>query len=340
MKRYGFMIAALVVVIAGLGIGVVAWYKLQLRAVAPGSTKQQIFSIKSGEGAREVSRRLASEGLVRSYDATIIYLTLHGNRAGLKVGSFEVSAGQSTPELLGVIVEGRLKIKRLTIPEGTVLVRIETLVSEQGISRSNFDQALSKDHSDNAVLATRPPGSSMEGYLFPDTYNIAPDTTADALVRSMLDNLKVKLTPDILDGFKAQGLTVHQGLTLASIIEKEAFRDQDRAGVAQVFVRRLALKKPFESDAIVQYAIDLNAQAGKGTLPVTTAIQSLNSPYNSYKFAGLPPGPICNPGIESIKAAAHPATTDYLFFLADKDGVTHFAKTFEEHQANIVKYLK
>ena len=340
MRRYQIMLVGLVVLILGLLGGAYGWYRYELQPVDNSSTQKQIFTIKAGEGAREVSRRLVDGGLVRSYDASIIYLTIHGDRSGLKTGSFEVSPGQSTPELLAVIVDGKLKIKKLTIPEGTVLVRIETLVAEQGISRASFDAALAGDHSSYSVLSSKPASSSMEGYLFPDTYNISPETSADALVHSMLDNLTAKLNQDILDGFKAQGLSIHQGLTLASIVEKEAFRDQDRAGVAQVFLRRLALKKPFESDAIVQYAIDLNAQSGKGTIPVTTAIATLNSPYNSYKNAGLPPGPICNPGLASMEAVAHPATTDYLFFLADKDGVTHFTKTFEEHQANISKYLK
>jgi UPF0755 protein len=189
----------------------------------------------------------------------------------------------------------------------------------------------------NQFLNARPAGATLEGYLFPDTYLIAPSTTPQHLVQSMLNNFERRVTPELVSGLSKQGLNLHQGVTLASIVEKEANKDEDRAKVAQVFLKRMRMGMKLDSDVTVQYAAGLEPDAQKET---AENIRTLDSPYNSYRYAGLPPGPICSPGLSAIRAVINPARTDFLYFVADKDGSTHFAKTFAEHQANINKYLR
>ncbi len=170
----------------------------------------------------------------------------------------------------------------------------------------------------------------MEGYLYPDSYDLPLNPDAKQLVGQMVDNFDKKVTPQLRTVYAAEGLTLHQAVTLASIVEKEVPSTSDRQIVAGIFLKRLQLGMPLESDVTVHYAAD---QLG---VDFST---NLDSPYNTYKHAGLPPAPICNPGIGALTAVATPTSSDYLYFLAGSDGNTHFAKTFAEHQQNIQKYL-
>ena len=165
----------------------------------------------------------------------------------------------------------------------------------------------------------------VEGFLFPSTYNIPVGATADDVIKMMADEFNRQLTPDLRKAAQAQGLDIYQWVTLASLVEREALFDQDRAPIAAVFKRRLQEGMPLQSDATISYVL------GYSKVHVTLEDTKLQSPYNTYINPGLPPGPICNPGIKSLEAVAHAGTTDYRFFVADKEGHNHFSKTYEEH---------
>jgi UPF0755 protein len=318
------LIAALVVV--GL---LYSSYRLGLRPAAS-SGQAKAFIIKTGESAPTIASHLKAASLIRDRTAFITYLNLHGLRSQLKAGSYSLAPTMSGQRIAGVLTNGKTLTNRIVIPEGYTMAQIEKLAAERGISTAAFQAAVAAPHS-QGFLAGKPASVDLEGYLFPDSYQVDTNTTAAMLVTAMLDNFGTKVGSEYVQAFAAEGLSLHQGLTLASIVERESGNATDQPTVAQVFLKRLKINMAFQSDVTVQYGADL---MGK---PFST---TLNSPYNTYLHVGLPPGPISNPGLSALDAVAHPAQTDYLYFVADKKGQTHFARTFAEHQANIAKYLR
>jgi UPF0755 protein len=303
-------------------------YRFNLRAVSKSQTAES-FEVKLGDSAPKIAAKLKSNGLIRDTSAFITYVNFHGLRVRIKAGTYSLRPSLSAPQIADIIASGRTQADRLVIPEGYTLRQIRAAVAKRGISEAEFNAALAASHS-QTFLSEKPTNVDLEGYLFPDSYQIEKGTTASILVDQMLNTFGQRVGPTYAQAFAAEGLSVHQALTLASVVEKEVSNANDRPVVAQVFLKRYKLGMPLGSDVTTQYAAD---QAGvKFNL-------DLNSPYNTRKVAGLPPGPICNPGLSSLDAVAHPAATDYLYFLAGKDGKTYFAKTYPEHQRNITLHL-
>ena len=193
-------------------------------------------------------------------------------------------------------------------------------------------------------LADRPAGSptDLEGFLFPDTYQFPKDSEATRVVSIMLQNWDRRVSADLREKAAARGLTLYEVVTLASIVEREAVVDGERPTIAGVYLNRLAREMRLEADPTVQYALGRDATTGRWWTPLTIdQVQNTDSPYNTYRVGGLPPGPICNPGLASIRAVANPEQTDYLYFVANKragDGSHIFALTFDEHLANVRQY--
>lgn len=326
-RRYLIVLAAGFLVLVAFAY---TYYRYELEPVNSHDTSSVSFIIPSGQRVPEIAYRLREAKLIRDKNTFITYVNFHGLRSQLQAGTYSLSPDQSTPIIASILSNGRVSRDLLIIPEGSTLVQIEKLTAKKGISAASFKAALADQYS-SQYASQRPAGVDLEGYLFPDGYQIAGSTTAHDLIRQMLATFDQKITPDTVAAFAAEGLSVHQGLTLASIIEKEVANSADRPVVAQVFLSRLKVGQPLQSDVTVQYAAD---QTG------TAFNLNLDSPYNTYRTKGLPVGPICNPGIDAINAAAHPAPTTYSYFVAGKDGKTHFAHTFAEHQANVAKYLQ
>lgn len=318
----------LVAVAAAAGF-LAAWYNLELRPAADKSAAYRYFTVPEGVGAPYVGRHLQAAGLIRSKDAFITYLGLHGLRGALKAGEFSLSPGQSTPAIAQILAGSGQSAHRLIVPPGATISQIETAAAQKGLSQADFQAALDASHP-QSVLASRPPGVSLEGYLYPDTYDLGASMDAARLVDTMINNLQARLTPDIIQKWQAEGLNIHQGLTLASIVEKEVGPGADRPKVAQVFFNRLKAGMPLGSDVTAFYASGL---AGE---PDNVTIQS---PYNTRINPGLPPGPICNPDLDAMQAVASPTPTDALYFLAGKDGKIYYARTYAEHQRNIELHL-
>jgi UPF0755 protein len=304
------------------------WYHIETKAVGAGAS--QDFTIASGESSPQVATSLATAKLIRNSNAFLTYLNFHHLRPSIKAGTYALSPGDNVAKIVAIITTSS-SLGRLSIPEGYTITQIEASVAQHGIPVSAFKAALAETHTQSG-LSQKPKNVDLEGYLFPDSYSITPGvTTASILVNNMLDDFTQRVGNIYDQSFASEGLTRHQGLTLASIVEREVNRSEDRPVVAQVFLKRLQLGMPLGSDVTVQYAAD---QLG------TSFSTSLNSPYNTYLHAGLPPGPIANPGLSSLDAVAHPAATNYLYFVAGTDGVTHFSTTYAEHQQNVAKYLK
>jgi UPF0755 protein len=324
-RLYILGLIAIPVIIFG---GIYANYRLGLRPVAA-SGEPRDFTVAAGENAPTIAQHLVDAGLLRNRNAFVSYVNFHGLRARLKTGRYSVAPTLSGNAIAELLAGGRTLSHRLMVPEGYTLKQIEASAASIGISKADFTAALAAPH-DQAFLAGKPAGVSLEGYLFPDSYQTGAATTAASLVGDMLDNFGKRVGPEYAQAFAAEGLSPHQGLTMASIVEREVSIPADRPIVAQIFLKRLKLGQSLGSDVTTHYAADLLGVAFN---------TELNSPYNTRRVVGLPPGPICSPGLSAMDAVAHPAGTDFLYFLSGKDGKTHFAKTYAEHQRNIVKYL-
>lgn len=323
--------------IVGVSVIITAYlvYLANLRPVDPKLPTPVPFSITAGQSTPTIAKRLEAAGIIRSRWAFSAYVTLHGLRRKIEAGYYELSPADSAVTNAKIVARGIVVNKAFLVREGATLQQIEDQAAATWLRGAELPAALAEPYP-NAFLADRPAGATLEGYLFPDTYDIAPTTSPHQLVQSMLNNYGQKVTPAIVAGFTAQGLSQFEALTLASIIQSEVAHPADMPVVAQIFYKRLHSGMKLGSSVTAFYGA---RQLGlKNTTEANVA--GVDSPYNTYLHTGLPPGPICNPGIEAIKAVVTPATTDYLYFIADKQGNTHFAATYVEHQANVAKYLQ
>ncbi len=323
-----YMLAAGFVVGLGL-LAALAWFALALRPVNGANHLPVSVVVNPGDGSRTIATHLLEQHLIRDRTAFLIYLTKRGLVSRLKSGYYLFSQADSARLIAVAIAGGKSNEHSLVVPEGTTLAQIERLMVQQGLNQDQVDLALHTSYSYDFLQGR--PTDSLEGYLFPDTYTLNPGISPTQAVMAMLNVFQRKVTPSIIDGFARQGLDLNQGLTLASIVEREVASPTDRQMVAQVFLKRLQMGLPLESDVTVEYAANLT---GRGFST------QLNSPYNTYLQAGLPPGPICNPGLEAMEAVINPARTDYLYFVSDSHGHTYFAHTLAEHERNIQKAAK
>jgi UPF0755 protein len=315
-------------IVAGLALAVISIYWLGLQPVSAAGIERR-FEVSLGQSAPQIAAELKADGLIRDRNAFLTYLNFHGLRGRLKAGFYELSPAMSAAVIARKLAAGQTDANRLVVPEGSTLKTIAKRAAEHGIKPADFEAALAASHT-QAFLGSKPAGVTLEGYLFPDTYDLSGGATAAQLVELMLTTFGQRVGAEYVQAFTAQGLTLHQGLTLASIVEREVNIAADRPIVAQIFLKRFREKMPLGSDVTTHYAADL---AG---VPFNLDI---NSPYNTRKFNGLPPGPICSPGLSALDAVARPAKTDYVYFLTGRDGKTYFAKTYPEHQRNITRYL-
>lgn len=301
--------------------------------------------IRPGESASDVAARLERSGVVRSALGFRLAVRLNGLASHLEAGDYELRPDMSLGQIISILAQGRMAGGLLTIPEGWRAFEIaDVLAQDQLTSRDDFLREV--EHPDinlPAALRGLPVGTSLEGFLFPDSYRITPGTPAARVVQIMVGDFADHLTPDLLDGFQANGLTLYQGVILASIVEREAVVPAERPLIASVYLNRLHRGMRLQADPTVQYALvapDANGPppGGYWKTGLTIADLRVRSPYNTYETVGLPPGPICNPGLASLAAVAHPATSDYLYFVARPDHTHAFARTLEEHQKNVAQY--
>ncbi len=311
------------------------------------------FVVEPGAPARAIAQELQAKGLIR--DATLFeaYVRAQGVANRLEAGTFILSPSMSLVAIVEALQNAQAASITVTIPEGwrleqtaDFLSQADVLDGEEYRRRAQLGDLTGLDVSEYGFLSARPAGASLEGYLFPDTYQLpAEGTTALDLLGRQLDNFGVKVAPlhrqAVAEG--ATTLDLHAALTLASIVEREAVLPEERARIAGVYLNRLAAGMRLEADPTVQYAMGYQAESGQWwKTPVSLAEYSqVDSPYNTYLYPGLPPGPIASPGLESIRAVLYPETHDFLYFVATPDGSgAHvFARTFQEHQENVARYL-
>ena len=315
------------------------------------------FVVEPGETAAAVATRLDEEGLVVNGEVFRRFMTYHGLDVSLEAGTYSLRPNMTMHEIAEALQYGGTNAVTVTIPEGWRMEQTGWLLEQQGLMRSDdFLAYAGSAQYDYPWLADRPPGASLEGFLFPDTYELTAEATPDTFVDLMLATFDARIAPEIagrltgrtifdLELGDYRPLTVYDVVTLASIVEREAVVDEERAVIASVYYNRLdpvfieetALR--LSSDPTIQYAKGFDPETGNWWNPMLPGEgQTIESPYNTFKVQGLPPGPIASPGLASILAVLAPTDTDYLYFHAVGDGSHVFASTLEEHLQNQQEY--
>ncbi|MDD9269795.1 endolytic transglycosylase MltG [Paenibacillus sp. GCM10023248] len=339
----GLILLLLVGTAAGIGLFIV-------NAMQPVAASEQEVrvSIPQGAGSVQIAKELEAKGLIKNSSIFTYYLKLKKQGSRFQAGEYGMKPGITFDQVIDKLNKGETvkeEVIRVTIPEGYTIEQIAAKLSEgTPWSKDVFLQMANapadlKSETALAIPDNKNLKHKLEGYLFPETYEFKKGSTEQEFIERTLQELDKKLAtlpPDWKDKLKERGLTVHQMLTIASLIEREVVQDEERALVSGVIQNRLKKNMPLQIDATVQYLFDKSKER---LLEKDLQIQS---PYNTYLNTGLPPGPIASPSLASMKAAIYPEETKYLFYVTKKDGTKGhlFAETFEEHKKNIAESKK
>lgn len=326
MRRF---VAALFALLVAAGLAAAAVHRLSaLAEEAP----EALFVVERGDSLASVARKLEEAGLVRDARAVVWLARLRGLSSKLRAGEYRLSAALTPGEMLAHISEGRVVTYEVSFPEGFTARQIgERLDARDLVDAAAFAAAVR-----DADLAARLeiPASNLEGYLYPETYRLPRGLAADEVASIMVEHFK-QAWREILDWAGDHTLDMHDLVTLASIVEKETGVPDERPLIASVFANRLARGMRLESDPTVIYGIP----GFDGNLR-RSDLDDGENPYNTYQIRGLPPGPIANPGIDSLRAAVHPADTDYLYFVSRNDGTHVFSRSYRDHVNAVNQYQR
>lgn len=320
MKKVLFLI----ILIASIILGGYLYFREGSLAVDKRSSENIIFVVSKGEALNNIAKNLEKKGLIRNKVVFYAIVKQLGIERSIQAGDFRLSPSMNAYTIAKSLTHGTLDVW-ITLIEGTRKEEMAQVISQNlMIPESEFIK------------------NANEGYLFPDTYLIPRDATADTVINILKSNFNIKFDSEIKNRQKVNGLTREEILILASMVEKEAKLDIDRPIVAGILMKRLQNKWPLQIDATIQYALGYQPkQKTWWKKDLTREDIDIDSPYNTYKNQELPPGPICNPGIASIKSVINPdIDTPYWYYISDKSSKMHYAKTLEEHNANIAKYLQ
>jgi UPF0755 protein len=326
-RWFAILLVAAILVLS-VGSGIVLWRY----ANTPGSRmdRQVVFTIAPGEAFDSLISRLQADGLITAPNKFKIWARLKGDDKKLKAGEYHLSASMTPNQIITMLVNGKAHLHPLTIPEGFNLKQIAAEVAAQGLGDSQTFLDLANDPKTAARYEIRAPG--LEGYLFPDTYLFPKGVPAATIIDMMVHRFKEQFQPQWRTRAKELHMSVHEIVTLASIIEKETGDPAKRPLISSVFHNRLRKKMRLESDPTVIYGIkDFDGNIKRRHL-------SARTPYNTYVIKGLPPGPIASPGRAAIEAALYPADSSFLFFVSKKDKTHHFSTNIREHNRAVRKY--
>ena len=319
-----------VILLLGLLTAGYFWYQSQLDPVAKGTDDLVKITIEQNSTPASIGDLLAEKKVIKSSQAFSLYVRLSGTQSKLQAGSYRLSPGDTTPEIVTHLTKGNVDTFNITFLPGATLADNKKVLIAAGYSEDEVNAAFVASY-DSPLFDGKPSSADLEGYIYGETYNFATEATVkDILARTFSQYNTVVVENGLVAAYKARGLSLYQGITLASIIQREA-SGGDEAQIAQVFYSRMAIDMVLGSDVTYQYIAD---KTGVARDP------NLDSPYNTRRYPGLPPGPISVPGLAALKAVANPAEGDYLFFLSGDDNVTYFARTNAEHEQNIVDHCK
>lgn len=319
------IISGLLTILVGALVASLFWYQWALSAPSE-DTREVRVVVEPGETAASIANNLHEHDLIRSRLAFNIYTYLSGARPKLQAGGYVLAPNQDARAIVSHLTSGKTDEFNITILPGRTLTELRTQFIRDGFADSEITEAFEATY-EHPLLSSKPANATLEGYIFPETYRMNADQGLKELFVRTFDELYNRLQDKkYLDEFARRNLTIHEGLTLASIVQKEVKDPIDQKQVAQVFLKRLGVNMQLGSDVTYMYAAK---QLGVEGTP------SLDSPYNTRKYAGLPPGPIANMNPSAIDAVAFPAPGDFLYFVAGDDLKTYFSKTEAEHEANV-----
>ena len=302
----------------------------------PGYTENIEFLVQKGQGDEEIAESLEEQGIIKNNYFFKIYAIISGSDSKLQAGRYSLSPAMTVPEIIKKFVLGDVIKQKITIFEGWDARDIEKYFIDEKISNTeDFEKALNKNYNNEFdFLNEKPEDIGLEGYLFPDTYNISLGEETEDIIRLMLLNFNKKLNTGLREQIISQNKTVFEVITMASIIEKEVRTMDDKKIVSGILWKRLEAGMPLQVDATINYITDKN-DPGAAIKDI-----KIDSPYNTYKYAGLPKGPISNPGMDSILAAIYPTESKYWYYLSALSGKTIFSETFKKHEIARDKYLR
>lgn len=320
----------LIVVAAVVAVSII--FILALQPVNPSDQADRQIEIVAGSTPGQIADTLEENGVIRQSQAFNIYTRILGTRNSLQAGHYAFKPSQSTPEIADALVEGpESQDFSITFLPGATLADHKKVLTEAGFSEAEVDEAFAADY-DHLLLADKPESADLEGYIFGETHRFTQGTSVGEILERYFDDYyQVIEDNNLVKAYADHDLTLYEGITLASIIQKEVSGEGDSRQVSQVFYKRLAEDIPLGADATFVYAATKNGDAPSVDYP---------SPYNTRIHGGLPPGPISTPGVEALQAAADPAEGDYLYFVSGDDGTNHFSRTEEEHIRKTREFCK
>lgn len=336
-KKKRWLLGILSILILGIfaAVGVWFWYQSQLAPVDSGNSEKIAVKIEDSSTPNQIASVLKESNVIKNENAFLWYTRIQGVQNQLKAGSYRLSPSESTAQIVEHLVKGSVDTFTITFYPGATLVdnvtkeenRIDvtSVLKNAGYSQEEITAAFNKQY-DHPLFTGKPATADLEGFVFGETYEVFAGASAEEVLTRTFDEFyKYVEQENLVDAYRRQGLTIYEGITLASIIQRESGGD-DKAQIARVFYNRLAIDMALGSDVTYQYIAD---KEGGVRDP------NYDSPYNTRRYPGLPPGPIAVPGLASLKAVAAPAESDYLYFLSGDDHVTYYARTLQEHEANI-----
>lgn len=307
-------------------------YDTNLRPVSS-SQKSVLVTIPVGATIKDIALLLEQKKLIRASWAFEWYIRNHDVRDKLQAGTYALRPSLSVQEITKIFTQGKIATDLVTVFPGKRIEDVRDSLINQGFNAKKVDDALNaKLYSGHPALVDKPESANLEGYIYPESFQRTSETEVTTIIKLSLDELQKQLTPDVRAGIVNQGLTVHEAIILASVVGQEVSDPKEQVVVAQIFLKRYRQGIPLGADATTRYAVD----KPKGAL--TKEDLASESPYNTRKFSGLPPGPISNFKGSAIKAVAFPASTDYLYFVTGRDFVTRFSNTEGEHNSLISQH--
>lgn len=327
-KRNKWLIAITAAVALVLAVGLLAfvWYNQQLAAVDPSNQEKIKLVIEPGSDPGMIAGMLKQNDLIRNESAFGLYLRLSGQSGSLQSGAYRLSKSEDVPKIVGHLTSGNTDTFSLTFLPGATLGKHRQVMIDAGYDTSSVDEAFAKSY-DRPLFDGKPATADLEGYIYGETYNFPTQATPEDILTRIFDEYESVITENNLVAlYKQQGFSLYQGITMASIIQREVATAEDAAQVAQVFKLRYDQGMQLGSDVTYQYIADKTGQPRS---------VDFDSPYNTRRYAGLPPGPISSPGLASLQAVGNPAPGDFVYFLSGDDDKTYFARTNEEHERNI-----
>ena len=357
-RPWVFVLVVTLLILCGALIGAYLWVDSQLKPLDPTDKTAQRVEIKDGLSFGFIAQRLEERKLIRSALAFEIYGRATGKANSLQAGTCQFTAAESSQQILDKLTTGCRDFKSITFFPGATIeqplykpvhaqldqtLNVRNILRKSGYSDSEVEAALTKQYV-SPLFADKPSGTTLEGYVYGETYYVDTNAPADQVLEKTFAEMYESLVEnDLINKFKAKGLNLYEGITMASIVQRELNCEgkpteerketcyQYQRTIAQIFLKRLNEDISLGSDVTFIYAADM--------MKVTPRVD-LESPYNTRKYTGLPPGPIASPGIHALRAVGDPTDTDYVFFIAGDDGLIYFAKTEAEHQANIENHCQ